>query len=297
MRSAAFLFVVFVVVAPSDLGLCLTGAFHYSVKFKQSKADLGGAVFQFFTDTVRELHRKRVQHVATDSAKALVRQVLPKPEPCMLRDKLKSSMEFWNFEDRNNCHFFMDQVKATYTEVANYVEDRCQPGNKECLGSDRPQGGTTNVGRHINSMRPEDKGGEDPLGSRNNNQGPSRKSRKRKSAELTQKWPNPRCEKTHRVMECEDATDDDNQRLIKDHFNARKKPKAASIRRSPLGDGRWKAVIEDRVEAIAPGHYGADESALPLKVTKVPSAAEKAVELEKFDEPIHLSPTVDLRPV
>ena len=30
MPSEAFLFVVFVVVGPSDLGLCLTGARHYS---------------------------------------------------------------------------------------------------------------------------------------------------------------------------------------------------------------------------------------------------------------------------
>lgn len=49
-------------------------------------------MLQFFTDTVKELHRNRVQRVNTSCAKALVRQVLQKLKLRMLRDKLKSSM-------------------------------------------------------------------------------------------------------------------------------------------------------------------------------------------------------------
>ena len=47
------------------------------------------------------------------------------------------------------------------------------------------------------------------------------------------------------MMDCEDTTEDEKRRLLKDHFDARKRPKAASIKRSLLGDGRWKAVIDD----------------------------------------------------
>lgn len=191
----------------------------------------------------------------------------------------------------------MDLVRTTYAEVATYVENRGLPGNEEYLGSDRrPRRDRKSREREYNPIKPDDKRGENPPGSHSNNQGPPRKSKKRKSAEWTQKCLDPRCEKTHCVMDCEDITDEDKRRLLKENFDARKKLKAASIQHSPWGDGKWKAMIDDTLDVIALGDYGADVSALLLKVTKIILEAGTAVKLAQFDEPIQLFPAVDLKP-
>lgn len=62
-------------------------------------------------------------------------------------------------------------------------------------------------------------------------------SKRRKSIEWTQKCVNLGCEKTHRVMDCRDTTEEDKRRLLKDHFDGRNNPKAASIKRGALSDG------------------------------------------------------------
>lgn len=119
---------------------------------------------------MKELHRSRLQHVVTDSAKALVRQVLPKLETCKLRDKIKLCMEFWKVDYKKNFHYFMDRVKTTYTEVAAYLEDLSPSSNKEYLGSDRrPKRDCKSKDRAYKLITPEDKRREKPLGSRSNN--------------------------------------------------------------------------------------------------------------------------------
>lgn len=115
-----------------------------------------------------------------------------------------------------------------------------------------------------------------------------------RQTECTNPCLNPDCDGIYKVLECEITPEDEKHRLVKEHFVSKKKPKAASIKRSPLGDGQWKAPINEIVKVIDLGNYGADSSALPNKTAEILMKIDSMLQIEKFFNPIHFSPTVAL---
>lgn len=94
------------------------------VSFKTDRADPQGAALQFFTDVMTELRRNRVSHDVTDASKALISQLMPKLEPAVVRETIKSAHEHWSTEVKHDFHHFMRKVTDTSIEAAKYSAKR-----------------------------------------------------------------------------------------------------------------------------------------------------------------------------
>lgn len=255
------------------------------ITFKPRSSDPQGAALRFFTSVTTELNRNCAAHVITESPKALIQELMPKLEPKSLRDKMTSAMKFWAEADKRNFRHFVKEVTSTYVEMAPYIEDKKpftkkdkSPGNGKKPSSDtdgdKQQGGASSKGKPYSSSK---------------NEPTDKKAKKRKSSEWTDKCLNPKCNKIHRVVDCDITSDKDKKKLLSEYYDSKKKPKAAAIGRGPVGDGRWKVILNNEWEAIALGDYGADTSAIPKKIMN-----NVGVAVELFENPINLQTAIHL---
>lgn len=67
-----------------------------------------------------ELAKNRNEMILKPSSKALITQLISKLQPQLLREKLRSRMQYWNDEQKLNYKKFVPEVKSTYANISSY---------------------------------------------------------------------------------------------------------------------------------------------------------------------------------
>lgn len=62
------------------------------------------------------------------------------------------------------------------------------------------------------------------------------------------------------------TSEEDKKHLLKEYYENIKKAKVSVIKRSQLRGGRWKALLNDSIDCLELGDYGADGSDLPFNL-------------------------------
>lgn len=152
---------------------------------------------------------------------------------------------------------------------------------------------------------------ETPGNSKAHEEKPGGKRKKPPPQEWTKKCLNPKCDKMHRIRDCDISSEEEKKAHLKEYYDTVKKNKKARLSRfgPSSSGGRWKATLENNVACIALGDSGADESALPRAVlyengllSKIEPLKDKLlIETASSDQPkltcvgyAHLNLTINL---
>lgn len=89
------------------------------------------------------------------------------------------------------------------------------------------------------------------------------KRKKRRSADWNKKCLNPKCDKIHRVVDCDITPDEEKKSLLDAHYDAIKKAKSAKkvkkygadnvVKVPDADEGRYRIFFDDCVPSIALG--------------------------------------------
>ncbi len=117
---------------------------------------------------------------------------------------------------------------------------------------------------------------------------------------------NPDCDKIHLAKDCEDTSDADKNRFHKEHFEKKKEVKshAKSVKERkdepPKGDalpnaedGRYRVLLEDKVDSVALGDPGSDYSAVSSALFEKVLSAAPGAGTKTFNQPMHLEAAVN----
>ena len=115
---------------------------------------------------------------------------------------------------------------------------------------------------------------------------------------------NPDCSELHPLSKCQNTPNDTKKDLFA-NYRAQKRRKGyeitklSAVRGCPAeadfdeSKGRYRVILEDEVDAIALGDYGADESALPLTMLNRLKNTAKELVVTPVKPPFELSAAIN----
>ena len=238
-----------------------------AVTFKTSRADPAGATIMFFTKVYTEFKRHGAQAAIDHSPKALVNRIIPKLQPPIVRDTIKREHPYWKVEKRYDLRYFQKKVIEVSQESAKYSRKRGRledDSDRQVNSGDKNQlRDVRNNKRHKRGDGGSSKSDKARTRARSNEGGKAHKT-KENEKEWTTPYLNPKCDKIHPLKSCTATRDAEKDVLFRELRSSRKK--MSSLRGLKLTEGRWKAMVEGKLEAVALGDIGGDWCAIPQRM-------------------------------
>ena len=280
-----------------------------ALKYEQCDEDPAGAAQQFCLSAVAALDEQNISAIINDveKCKTFIDMLVNKVEPSFLRKQIKEERTIWSKEQQGSMKYFMQQLKSNAAEAHKWA--------------------ITNQAKPIGS-RSDRKRTREREGTKSNsaNQSKGKKSKhsdsKDSTRNTTKKWSepclNPKCSEKHRIKDCPITSEEERQAFLSEYYDNKKTSKSVkalsndpaedSEKATPLGvqqdsdpakvtpdpeAGRFRVLIEDKVEAVILGDSGAEFSALPDSLMQKVLKVDPEIAVNNFDKPMQLKVAFD----
>lgn len=250
------------------------------VKFRADSKDPEGAVLAFFIDTATELRRNRASQIVKDNPKTLISLLIPKLEPVLVRETIADAYEFWSKEQKSNYKFFKTTVTTASIESAKY---------SKAFKKDRKKGNPREGARVTADEEKKDC-------EKDATPDPPREEKKKR------KWKtpclNPKCDDTHRVLDCPITSNEEAMKLIEARKSEKKKKKTGNASKAckakSEGNGRYQVILPGSISYCGVGDYGSCNSAIPRELFNRIKEADSSISEKPLAAPIKLEAAFDL---
>lgn len=247
---------------PKDISERIRSAIN-SVKFSASNKDPQGAVSDYILSIVAALDQHNAYSILKEpkACENLINQLIPKLSPPELRMRIKNERAYWSSSERSSISHFDDRASALAVDTHNgeIARAMCEKGKGRDRGSSSDQ-----VKPRYQNNRKKWTGTKREKG----------RKRTAEESEATDEWVhlclNKKCKKKHRIRDCEITPEDEKRRLLAEfRANNRKNFKRVELKSdlkpsktAEHAEGRYRVILNDTVETIALGDYGADVNAI-----------------------------------
>lgn len=246
---------------PKDLSERVRSAIS-SVSFQSSDEDPQGNVTDFILSVVTALDKNNASSVLGEpkACEILLNQLNNKLRPQELKMRVQNERAFWTSSQRASISYFEERASILAVETRNGEVARAMCAKK---GAHNTKDGFRSATQQNNQNGSRSKSSN----TYGNNEG-----KKRKATELDKEWKfdclNPQCKEKHKIRDCPITPVEEQKRLLAEFRSSRHKKKRVkavlqgmpqkAIRSADQDEGRYKVILNDDLDAIALGDYGAD---------------------------------------
>ena len=277
-----------------DLAIRVEAALN-GINFKSSRTDPVGAAIMFFSKVYTELRRNGAESAITNASKPLITLLIPKLQPQVVRDTIKTEHPYWPSEKRYDLKYFQSKVCEISRESAKYLGKRGRPEDDQKTQGEKTGKRNLNNGNKKTRLITDDSSRNQHgpgRGSSRNNGG--EKARTSSDKEWTTPCLNTKCDLIHPLRECKNTTDAEKDELFKKRRAGKHWKKVSALRGIKLTEGRWKATVEDKITSVALGDIGADWSAVPQRMIDDLQACGVYISTTALEKPIELEVAVKM---
>ena len=252
-----------------------------TLKYEQCDEDPAGAAQQFCLSAVAALDEQNISAILQDveKCKTFIDSLINKVEPPFLRRQIKEERTIWSKEQQGSMQYFMRQLKSNAVEAHKWASSRHpqpvshRPDRKRFRTRDDNTGEPS---KKAKAYKPSKAGHKE------------KDRRAKRDSDWADACLNPDCNAIHRVKDCPITSEEEKASLLKKYYDSKKSAKSvklsgqeqdssndtpgvaahpdSQIPEPNAEEGRFRVVLEDKIESIALSDTGSDFNAIPSSI-------------------------------